>query len=374
MKVGVLTFHDTLNFGAALQTYATQKAIEGCGFSCEVVNYTNEYRARTYWPFGRFVRQASRGDLFGAVKSLVGAPLIYQRRRSFGGFYDKRVAIGPVAYRSPESIRKAPPEYDTYLAGSDQIWSWRNNGGDATYLLDFVADTNRTASYASSFGMQRVPDGLSELYSSCLRRIRALSVREKTGSELVFALTGRSTPVVLDPVFLLSREDWLAFAGADSRRQVETGAVFSYVSHSMPVEGVESAALQELGARPTLSFSTHIRMRDILSSSTRLMISSGPEEFVNALCGSSFVVTTSYHATVFAIVLHRPFLVFLSGDGGRDSRVTDLLSDLGLNDRIYSPTMTTRDLEKGIDWDRVSERLYGLRDKSLRFLASALER
>ncbi|MDO4842811.1 MAG: polysaccharide pyruvyl transferase family protein, partial [Phoenicibacter congonensis] len=42
MKIGILTFHYACNYGAMLQTYATQELLRSMGHDVRVVDYRNK--------------------------------------------------------------------------------------------------------------------------------------------------------------------------------------------------------------------------------------------------------------------------------------------------------------------------------------------
>ena len=42
MKVGILTFHNAYNYGAVLQTYATQEIVKSYGHEVEIIDYHNK--------------------------------------------------------------------------------------------------------------------------------------------------------------------------------------------------------------------------------------------------------------------------------------------------------------------------------------------
>ena len=100
-------------------------------------------------------------------------------------------------------------KYDKFISGSDQIWNCGRLDLDPTYMLDFVTDDSKKFSYASSLGMREIPQKYYAKYKECLSSFRELSCREREGADIISKLTGREVVYVLDPVFLLDKEEWI---------------------------------------------------------------------------------------------------------------------------------------------------------------------
>lgn len=63
MKVGVITFHRAINYGAALQTYALQKALTGLGFDSEVIDYRCDHMEELYKLIGGFSTKSVKQNI-----------------------------------------------------------------------------------------------------------------------------------------------------------------------------------------------------------------------------------------------------------------------------------------------------------------------
>lgn len=371
MKVGILTYHDTANYGAALQAYATQYALTRLKVDAEIIDYTNEYRRGSYSFKKRFLTEIVHGRYLQAAKTLAGMPMILSRAKNFNAFYRSYLKMSDSIFRTMRALKENPPEYDVYLAGSDQIWNFRNNGGDLNYMLDFVSDKSRTVSYASSFGLEGIPDEFKKKYASPLSQICKLSVREKKGANLVNQITGRKPDVVLDPVFLPEKEHWhkLAKVVDDSKSPY----LLLYTSKAGYLAEFQRTIGCDAGRYDIVHIGTDLSLTDIFRRQVRVRSTVGPERFLGYIKKAHLVLTSSFHGTAFSILLERPFIVFLSGDNGRDSRIVELLSALGLLDRIFSANMSRDIVMHEIDYRAVNKRIAALRKQSLNFLENALQ-
>lgn len=366
MNTGILTYHHTANYGAALQAYATQAALTGLGACAEIIDYTNPARRAIYSIRHRMLQQLARHQTLAAAKTLLGAPLILMRQWRFHDFYARHLRTGATVYTSPEQIREKPPPYDLYLAGSDQIWNCHHNGGDLNYLLEFVPDASRTASYASSFGLTTIPDVLKDAYARLLGRIRVISVREPQGADLVARLTGRRPPVVLDPVLLLPPGDWSRLL--DATPAVSDPYVVIYTARAGDIRRFHQQTGYPLAPRRVYDFSTDVPFSTLWQPHIRVRAAAGPATFLRFIRDADLVLTTSFHGTALAILMQRRFITFLSGDAGKDARITGLLEPLGLMHRLFSAATTRAMVDAPVDYTPVNTRLDRLRADSLAFL------
>jgi len=372
MKIGILTFHDTGNYGAALQTYASVEALVRMGHVAEIIDYTNPERKAIYEVKARFKSEIRAKRFLAALKTLCSAKIISNRMRQFNGFYDQYTPRSEERMETASALDRAAPQYDAIIAGSDQIWNPRNNGGDTAYLLDFVEDAARTITYASSFGAVELPEGFHKDYAHWLKRIPSISVREEAGVKIVCDLTGRNVPRVVDPVFLLTPEDWLHLATKDGIVFRPSEGLLDYTAtHGMLDRFLNTTGLK--GHFPSITrIGTALSPRDLVTAKMQIAASDGPLVFLRRLMEAELLFTSSFHGTALAILLRRPFVSVLSGDAGRDSRITNLLSELNLSDRIYRPDMTTEGVMREIPFDKVHSILRRRRKESLDFLSSSL--
>lgn len=370
MKVGILTYHDTTNYGAALQAYASQAALNSMGVDAEIIDYTNEFRSKIYSIRNRLRRQIRNGELATALKTLLGAAIIHKRKKRFAVFFAGRLKCSTNSYRSDNDLRTNCPYYDYYLVGSDQVWNEYNNGGDLNYLLDFVHNKKRTLSYASSFGATHISNDRKSDYARLLGSMQAISVREGTGADLVLQLTGRRPPVVLDPVFLLDQCVWNQIA--DNARVSRHPFILIYVTTTNFVNEFLRSTKYEFRGRRLAIVTSNVQLRDVFNLTSRLYVATSPDVFLALIRNADLILTSSFHGTALSVIMEKQFVSFLKDDKGRDSRIVDMLASLGLSDRIYSPAMTARMVEQKINYHNVNTKLALLRNQSGRFLREAL--
>jgi len=322
MTIGILTYHDTLNFGAALQSSSLLACLASLGFKAENIDYTNKFR----YPLYRFLpllrKHLSSKYFASAGKLLIAYPLYRQRQSSFARFYAIHSSQSHVACKNTADLINLSGKYSALICGSDQIWSIINNGCDFNYLLDFAPDNTFKISYASSFGLDTIPDCYAPKYSSCLKRFNSISVRERSGAHLVKDMIGHSPSVVVDPVLLHDKEHWRKVL-QDSKANTPCSYDLWYTNNSK----INCYLLPGLTTLPNSKI-VNLSRPDFLINPLRSQFAggSGPYEFLHYIMNANHVFTTSYHCVLFCLLFNKQFSVFLTGIPGRDLRITDILT------------------------------------------------
>lgn len=369
MKLALLSFHNAANYGAALQAYALQEALEKMGHDCEYINYLNDERRNHYSLSFLFWDAVKKRNIAGAVKYLLGAPFLLARKRRFNKFYKAYLHVTKGEYRTSQEAAALNPDYDRFIVGSDQVWNPDNNGDDAAFLLDFVKDDKKKISYSSSFGVASIDEAHREVFKNNLEKFKALAVRESIGRDIIKELTGRDAKVVLDPVMLLTKEQWLSLVPEKKNNEK---FIFSYTNRDSQISDFFKTGFKLEGKKHYV-LSRYTRPQDFLSSTVRVKYWMSPQEFVSVIANAELVVTASFHCLAMSILLNRPFVAVLTGDKGKDERPLNILRALNLESRILNPSMTVSDIQKPIDWKSVNILIDELKASSVDYLTKAIE-
>ncbi|MFW5886991.1 MAG: polysaccharide pyruvyl transferase family protein [Bacteroidota bacterium] len=370
MKIGLITFHNALNYGAALQAYATQKYLNKLGHECIIIDYTNECRAKKYDMKSQIFTQLKEKQFFTALR--MGAGLIFMelRRKNFSKFYKDNTKRTRAAYTTNSQLKELNKEYDFFIVGSDQVWNHVNNGADTAYFLDFVTDKKKTASYASSFGTDGVPENLRSVYKQSLSEINHLSTRESLGVKVIKELTGRDAGLVLDPVFLLNKQEWISLIGKTPTPRYNY--IFSYTNRKGQLNRLIELSSLGISGKKIHKICRYLTVNDFFNKNIKVDYFISPIQFLNNILNADLIATASFHCIALSIIFNKKFVAFLTGDKGKDERVINLLSITGLTDRIYNEKLTAKDIYADIDYTIVEEKLEKYRIKSQKFIKIAL--
>lgn len=360
MKICTITCHDVYNVGASLQAYALQAYLKSLGHDVKIIDYKPDYLSKHY-----------RLDIVGNPK--YDKPLLRQayllaklpgrlhqlpRKRAFDDFTAKHLTLTK-RYASNDELKADPPEADVYLAGSDQIWNpLFPNGKDPAFYLDFVRQGVR-ASYAASFAVDEFPQELRKVTAQYLQRLDHIAVRESSGLGVLETLGITGAVTVLDPVFLLDREQWEAMAETPAECKKPYLLVYDFDN---------SAAIRKLAERLAAEHGWAIYSIFDLPYAERCFSLCGPEAFLGLIRGAAFVLSNSFHATAFSVIFRREFAV-VERTEKINTRMRDLTALLGLSDHMVSadaePALST-------DWAAAASRLSGEITRSKAYLDKVL--
>lgn len=356
MKIGIITFHRAVNYGAVLQAYALQKAISGLGAQAEIIDYRNRYIESCYDPY------SFKGNKIKALmKMLLLGRLRTKKNRAFAHFSEKYMNLSNEKYEDSAALEKAEPLYDAFVTGSDQVWNTDCADFDPAYFLTFVKDQKKKNSYAASFGFTKIPEGYEPEYIKRLSGYRNISVREESGKEIVRQATGRDVPVVLDPTLLLTEKDWSAVAGDVPQK----GYILVYtVLHSDGLLDYARRLSKEKGLPVFYLNDKSFENRDLT-----YIRGASPEEFLGYFRHADYVVTNSFHGTVFSAIFKRRFVsevrVVKEGIPSKNERSEQLLCSIGIPQRILSGKT---DIDAPVDWEAVETALDTMRWQSFEYL------
>lgn len=331
------------NYGNRLQNYAMQIALESICDCKDVFTLKADQR---------FV---------GAVKLLakqILLPFARPNRWTHFAKFDKAF-IQYSRYTLSEQEKCLDNGCDFFIIGSDQVWNPTFPMTSELNYLPFVP-SNKKIAYAASFGVRRIEDNTGAV-KRLLDAIPFISVREDSGAEIVKSLTGRDVPVVLDPTMLLDSEKWSEVAQRPSLDVSPQNFLLSYVLG----DDVHSSEISAIARKGGLS------VVDLKDRSLPV----GPAEFVWLVKNAAIVCTDSFHASVFSILFHVPFVIFERCDAEVDmsSRFDTLCGTFGLEGhrvKMNGPEAFSFACQS---WEDVEERLEEGRAASLGYLSEALK-
>lgn len=365
MKIGILTYNSVSNYGALFQAYALQKTLEKHENSVELIEYWPAYRLTPLFrnPFSQPTnRSIIKWVLASAYSFFVDLITFHHKNRRikyFKDFHSANLNNSKEKYYSYEELVSKKPKYDLYIAGSDQLWRRRDDiGFDKGYFLKFVETTNCKATYAISFGRSSLDSTYLEEFRELTQDIDWISVREPSAVQYVAEASGKDVVWCLDPTLLLDQDEWGALAEPPAKRPDKY--VLVYNLNRTP----SLVAFAEL-----ISKKLHLPVIYLCYGKHRYFSISNyvrPEEWLWYFRNATFVVTDSFHGTIFSIINRKPF--YTIQQKSNSTRVHDLLGELGIPDRLHYPGEVPFEVDSNIDYNTVYQRLSELRKKSVNYL------
>ncbi len=360
-KIGIITFHRAINYGALLQTYALQKVIKRMGHDCIIIDYRNvllEERhqkkrlrdSRNWKDVARFIFYARHYNI---------------KHDKFRNFSDKYMTMSSLCHNYDDLYQLAN-EYDGFICGSDQVWNCEITDFDKVYFLEFVNETAKKHSYAASFGFDQIPEEYIEEYRNLLADFGNITVREEQGKKIINALVNRDVEVVLDPTMLLNSTEWEEIA-VDYKKETDYILVYAFGSSPTMIEFAHSLAKKTGCKIVYISYSIMRRVKAVYEKCV------GPEEFIGLFKNASYIVTNSFHGTAFSINFNKAFFVELLPPPAKvNSRLENILDNFGLRNRQII-NGSNDDVFAEIDYSAVNNKLKLERMSSLNYLKRILE-
>ncbi len=372
-KVGIITYHHYYNYGTVLQAYALQKAIESLGdYDAEIIDYRahNEKKLSRMQlvllrlrRLGVYVRERER------VFRLKRYGTTFQEKKvSFDEFFHNYLKVSARTFNNYLELKSAKLDYDIYVTGSDQTWSPKIGLLPAMFLR-FASAAARKIAYAPSIGVTSLKKTESDQINYYLQSYDAISCRESIGQQVLSdCVKGKEIVNVLDPTFLLTGDDWNKLA---TDPEIKIPYILCYFIGDRPYYREIARQLSESLGLPL--YFVPVSWRDV-GESNNLLSQTGPREFLGLIRDARLVLTDSFHGTAFAINYRKSFYSFTKIEGGKsasdNSRLYDILSKIGLEDRLYDSPGTIDFSD--VDYSSASIKLGELRNKSIEFLQQAL--
>lgn len=358
--------HRVLNYGSSLQAFALYKTIKKLGHDCEIIDY--QYPNQFHKDNSKERRNLKSELSFFLLR--VRTFILYRgkkQRRRFVTFWQEQIKTSPY-YASKNEIFKNPPLYDVYMTGSDQVWNPKCMKGDNVFFCDFVSNVKKV-SYASSFSSSQIPDFYKETYINGLSTYSYISVRENSGLTIIKELINKEAKVVCDPTLLLMKDDYKDLANKSEINYKPPYILVYSLSYAYNPYPQMSEVIDNIKKQLNIPVVyLHVNSIDHYRIGSSIT-SAGPYEFLNLFMNASFVITSSFHGTAFALCFEKPFYAIVPSDSSSDSRIFSLLENVGAKQRaIYTNKRIEGKLPIDLEYTNITSKMDEIRRISLKYL------
>lgn len=378
-KIGIITILHVNNYGAELQAFSLQYKLKQMGYDSEIINYlfykNPKFKSsKKSQPFIKLtLKQKAKEFLYPYYKKINTLPYKKQkdhRDKKFQDFHDE-YTDQTKEITTIDELYSTSFDYDIYIVGSDQVWNPGTNTNIEPYFLTFAPKDKLKIAFASSFGVDKIDLGYKNKYKSLLNNLDFIGVREQSGVNIVDSLTEKQATLVLDPTFLLDKEEWLSFS---TKTELKKPYLLMYVlTDSDYMTNIAKTIAKEKKlqiVRICKNAFVEDKSADVIN-----IIDAGPKEYLGLFSKASFVLTTSFHGTCFSLNFNIPFYTILKKNKVNNSRQIDLLEYLGIGERILFVGDKIKDVKKlDINYSLVNEKLELKKEISINFLKKALKK
>lgn len=364
-RVGILTFHSANNFGALLQAVSLQKTImERGNVECELIDYEPEFIRKDY-----SISPFKDNHPKAIIKSALRIPDKIKRNLKFQAFREENIVCSKQCL-SEDDFKNICNSLDEIVVGSDQVWNYNLTKYDMHYFLPEIdASVKKVAYAASTGGADFSAQGSNKMIQS-LQNFSDISVRESASkTALEQRLKEKYIEVVLDPVFLTTKNYWMQLASKPVKKDYILFFKMGYSKTAEPALEFAKKLSKKIGCELLMLWDQEIwfKYRDV-----KHIGAVGPAEFLQWIAGAKCVVTNSFHATAFSIILNTPF--YVETEIERKDRVLNILDIFKLhNCGLVKGKSETGMIIPKIEWNTVNSLLDNKRQKSLNYIDKILK-
>ena len=360
MRVGIITFHFVNNFGGMLQAYALRRAVEeSCGIDTEIIDYRNWFIRLCDWI--RLLPITTNPEEIRSGFETMGDRIA--RRRRFGLFTKDNNKLSR-KYTNHWQLNHHPPGDDKYICGSDQVWNpYLTMGVSYSYFLCFEHEPLNKIAYAPSFGTDGIGWLAEKRIGKNIKNFGFLSVRERSGQELIKKIAGRDAERLIDPTFLIEKAEWERLGRnplvSDEpyillyimQRDEE---VYDYAKKIKEQKGLRIVEISRYGYQPGFI--------------DEILVDVGPTEFLGLFRDAAFICTNSYHGLAYSIIFEKEF--FLMKCRRFSARINNLLDMLKIDASLDNSDQAT--LSADYDREYVRGTIAAEKKKAISYLRNSL--
>lgn len=329
MKVALIPLlYEEYNYGGLLQFFALQRAVLKLGVDAEILRISAERAV------------CKNKTVLSRIRSFILFPkkVLYQieKKRFFQNYYleriKKTIEFKKNYYLPIRNYKKKENRYDAYICGSDQIWN--PNWARERAFLSFAPTNKRKIIYAASIGCESLTDFQKKCFKPYVEKLDYVSVREYSAKTLLDSFVkNKKIDVVLDPTLLLTVDEWnelienveysnylfVYFLG--NVRLYQKDIIEFAKKKNLKIVNIACASFEKIEKNT---------FGDIIIDNA------GPKTFISLIKNASFVVTDSFHASVFSVLFKKEFIVLKRFGADMQGRIETLLKNFHLPSRIVS--------------------------------------
>lgn len=386
-KIALVTCYFQHNYGSQLQALATQKICDKLGWPNETIcidGLKPEINQAKYvyflsriWDINTIKdKMATVRKLYAKKTNSAYASNLQLRDALFDEFARTKFRCSK-QYGSKQELGQEAKNYSAFIVGSDQLWLPSNISANY-YTLNFVPNGIgvKKVAYATSFGIAQLPTRQAQLAKEFLPRLDSIMVREVSGQKLIKQLIGKEVPVVCDPTLLFSAEEWGQELPLSHR--VSDPYILCYFLGNNPGQRKWAKELaHQTGCKIVQLPNLDEYIKEDESFADYPLYDINPLDFVALIRDARYVLTDSFHCTVFSTLYQKDFFCFRRYNTesivSTNGRLDSLLSSFGLQSRMLTTKESVSEcLAEKIDYPSVLSRIEAMREESIKLLSSAI--
>ena len=346
-KIGIMSMQRIKNYGSFLQAYALKKTIESLGHDVEFVDYRVE----------KPLIEDEKSTKLQKIKKVFAGDANMSHKLQYI-FHKKHFSD----YQKELNLTEEPnysPKLDTLVIGSDEVFNLIQSNNNVGYSLELLGKDNnakRVISYAASFGnttLEKIEKyGKTEDFKKYLKQLNAISVRDENSRKIVKKLTSKEPRINLDPVLIYDFKNDKNFS---FERKTDEKYMILY-AYNDRISKEEAKIIKEFAKKNNLKLYSIGGAQPYADK----FIDCHPYDIFAWFKNAEFVVTDTFHGSIFSIVTNRPFVTIVrksKGVGyGNEEKLAYLLEKLKQEKRLIDEIDKLKNaLAKDIDYSNTNQ-------------------
>lgn len=353
MNIGILSMQEVKNYGSFLQAFSLKSNLELLGHHVSFINIIPGRQLDGYEQLKRAKIKKLFTRLWGR-NFIKRFKTIYQFQTRFSRKYLPYLGVIRGENRD---------HYDIIIIGSDEVFNIAQQTwfGFSPQLFGHGLNASKVITYAASFGATTVKNmerlGLKEEIAGYLMNLKKISVRDENSFEVVKTLTGKNPILNVDPVFIYDYSKYIPIL----KHKSDYIIIYSYPGR------IKKKA--EINAIRTFARSRGLRMMSIGHYFPWCdgVVVPTPFEVLSYFRDAAYIVTDTFHGTVFSIKYNKQFVTIVRGMNS--NKLTFLLHQFGLENRIVSEMSKLSIVEQTpIDYVPVNAKIETEKEKAIAYL------
>ena len=328
IRVGILTYHRAVNYGAFLQAYGlVMRLNQEPDLNAEIIDFNMQIEVDDYI------------NRYRKIKKNIRHPFISRYKRKLVRVFSESVSRMPLSSRhicsneTEEFIRNVKDQYDLIICGSDELWKYNGMRGfpNSYWLPGDLGGVKASYAVSSNCDPEKVPEETKSKMGELLSSFSLISVRDRMTLALVSRVTSLKVLLSPDPSFIYhyqvdaarGRDFLQKTVGRKKRKKILLLAINEFRSESVIAQTVAKALHEEYALVSV--FSPHMGYRNMTVN---------PFEWINLIAAADIVCTTLFHGVCFSIINEKPFMAFVPDY--KENKIMDVVEAAGFSDRVIS--------------------------------------
>lgn len=377
-KIATMTWIHNYNYGSILQAFALQKFLISEGYKNEIIDYNPSKLTKVV---NLFKNHNSLKLFYYKLKEYIANRKskkvghdITKKHTKFDEFIKFKL-IKTKEYRNCKQLKKLQGKFDIYICGSDQIWNPELL--NPPFYFSYLNDNDKRIAYGPSFGVAEIKDKWKKnKIKSYLNKFSHISVREQNGKTILkdLNLNNKQISVVLDPTLLLNANEWEELTNNNNENNNNKKYLLCYFLKENPIYW-ESA--RYIAKNLGLKILIIPNCEDSYNQDEEIMDEVGPNEFISLIKNADFMLTDSFHGTIFSIMFHIDFCVYKrfedNSKESQNSRIENILKKVNLEGRIYNKNQIIKKCDTIKNYEYIDKILANEKEKSIQYLKYSIE-